>query len=679
MVLPVVAAEKKHIPHVPGSRFTYIHRLPLLDGEGKPVKPDDDVPQPFNFKATCTTKCHDFGQISQGWHFNATDPKADPGRPGQPWFWADKKTGTQLPLSYRAWPNTWRPAQVGLTNWSFIQNFGHHMPGGGPGEDISMDEPGSRWLVSGKLGVNCAACHSGAPAYDHVEWFLQIAGQNFMWAGAAATEICDVTGAARGMPDFYDPLMGPEDEKMAKTAPTVRYNKSKIDSKGRVFFDLPAAPPDQRCLFCHNTMDVGPGTPEAWKSDVDIHLASGMTCSDCHRHGENHKVTRGYEGEAQGADAAVRTLTCRGCHLGDESAASGPDTAGGRLGAPVPVHVGLPTIHLEKLTCTTCHSGPYPKEQAGYVQTSMAHALEFQGAFRGPKAMPYVVGPVFARRAYDHDRIGPQYMVWPSFWARVDGDTVTPLMPDVVKDVAKDAFEKGGDETEQPAVEPSTDPAADKAAGAPAEAGDAGAAAKEAAAPAVEEMKAPADAAHEHIAAGIVKPAEAGPRDLTPQRVLAIMAALKAQPGAKGEPVYVTGGKMWRAGADGKLTGAPHAAAEPAAWPIGHNVRGAGRSLGVKGCTDCHGFGAPVAFGEVPVTSPAYLEPTVLKAMYEFQGRDKMTLQAWAMSYMFRPMFKVVGFVTAGLMAAVLLLYLFLGLAALLRWAGTKAPQGPSL
>jgi hypothetical protein len=64
--------------------------------------------------------------------------------------------------------------------------------------------------------------------------------------------------------------------------------------------------------------------------------------------------------------------------------------------------------------------------------------------------------------------------------------------------------------------------------------------------------------------------------------------------------------------------------------------------------------------------------------MYEFQGRDPLQLKAWAMSYLFRPMFKVVGFTTAGVIAAVLLLYVFVGLAALARWAARKAPQGPS-
>ena len=93
---------------------------------------------------------------------------------------------------------------------------------------------------------------------------------------------------------------------------------------------------------------------------------------------------------------------------------------GGRLGAPVPQHVGLPTIHLKNLTCTTCHSGPYPQAAAVRVQTSRGHALEYQGDFRGDDALPFIENPVYARRP--DGQIGPQRMVWPAFWARVDGE-----------------------------------------------------------------------------------------------------------------------------------------------------------------------------------------------------------------------------------------------------------------
>jgi hypothetical protein len=107
-------------------------------------------------------------------------------------------------------------------------------------------------------------------------------------------------------------------------------------------------------------------------------------------------------------------------------------------------------------------------------------------------------------------------------------------------------------------------------------------------------------------------------------------------------------------------------------------VRPKSQSLGSGGCTDCHALDSPIFFGEVVADSTAETRAPLVKAMYEFEGKDPMELWAWGMSYMFRPMFKVVGFVTAGVIAAVLLAYVLMGLAALARWAAKRAPQGPA-
>jgi hypothetical protein len=604
---PLAAAEKPK--DIPGSRFTYIHRLAPMSAwdPAKPISLKDDWPAPFSWRASCT-KCHEYETIRQGWHFSAPDPKADPGRPGEPWFWVDRRTATQLPLSYRAWPHTYRPSDVGLTNMRFVEIFGRDLPGGGPGE--LPDKDNNRWVIAGKLEINCAACHSGDPGYDNIEYYLQIAAQNLQWAPTATSDFATVTGAARSMPDSWMPEMPPEDEATAKKAPTVVYDKARFDSKGRVFWDLPSDPPDNRCYFCHSLRPVGETAPEVWQTDRDVHTRAGLSCSTCHRHGLDHKIRRGYEGEPGGDDPHLATLTCRGCHLG--AAAAGPDTMGGRLGAPVPLHAGIPTVHFEKLACTTCHSGLYPRDKTQRMQTSRAHALEFQGDFRGDDALPFIAEPVFARNSAGI--IGPNRMVWPAFFGYLDADMVKPLSPDAAYAAAKDEFETRAE----------------------------------------------------------------GVKGLNAEKIAAVLAALAKAKDAKGEAVYVAGGNLYRRAADGSLSGAPHAAAEPVSWPIGHDVRPKGRSLGSGGCTDCHGFDSPIAFGQVVAETPADLGPPVTLAMYEFQGRDPLQLKAWAMSYLFRPMFKVVGFTTAGVIAAVLLLYVFVGLAALARWAARKAPQGPS-
>jgi len=660
-VFAVTAAEKteKKVAHIPGSRFTYVHRLPLAGPEGNPISLKDDPLLPFSYRHSCST-CHEYDVVRTGWHFNAVAPDVPPGRPGQPWFWADQATGTQIPLSYRDWPNCWHPDEVGMSTWTFVLNFGRHLPGGGPGEKADVRDKTARWLVSGKLEINCGSCHSGDPQYDQVENFLQIARQNLMWAATASTSLATVTGAAAGMPPFYDPIMGPEDEKAAEKAPTVHYDASRFDDKGAVFFNLPSTPPDTRCYFCHSMTQVGEGAPEVWKADADVHMLSGLTCTDCHRHGLDHKLNRGYEGEALAEGKPhLATLTCRGCHLGDESAAAGPFTMGSRLGAPVPTHVGLPTIHLEKLACTTCHSGLYPAERTRRVQTSMAHALEFQGPHRGRHALPYIVEPVFMHREYD-GKIGPVRMVWPAFWARIvpaegegetAGETLKPIAPSDVFAMAEDAFKA---RYESAAVEGADENPVEDFAG-------------------VKGAKKPV--AEDEL------PGLTAPRpDLPPAKVKAVLAALAAK--EKGTAFgYVCAGRLHRLDEAGNLAATPHPRAEPVSWPIGHNVRPAEYALGAKpggaACTECHGFGATMAVGEVEVASPADLGDPATEPMYAFQGRDPLQLKAWAMSYLFRPMFKVVGFATAAVIAAFLLAYLVRGMVGAARWAARKAPPAP--
>jgi hypothetical protein len=616
------AAEAKRIEHIPASRFTYVHRVPLKDAEGKVIGLQDKPLMPFSARATCD-QCHEYDRIRHGWHFDAPQSDVPPGRPGQPWFLVSLQTGTQIPLSYRPWPHTWRPADVGMTPWQFVQMFGRHIPGGGPGEMTDTEDPAARWLVSGKLEINCLACHSDNPTYDHIEWYLQIAAQNHLWAAAATTDLASVHGAARRMPDFYDPFMGPADDQTAKSAPTVVYDPSRFDSKGRVFFDLPNQPPSRRCYFCHNNRPVGPGAPDMWKTDQDVHLAAGLQCADCHRNGLDHRIRRGYEGEP-GAETspALATLTCRGCHLGDRQTGAAP----GRLGAPQPIHKGLPPFHLERLTCTACHSGLYPKATAQRVQTSRAHALEYQGPHRGDDALPFIVEPVFARRPYD-GRIGPQRMVWPAFWGRMaDGGKIAPLSAAAVTEAAGEAIRKA-------------------------------------------RKVAPGDS-----------PTEAADRDahgLTAEQIVAGLAALKAL--AEGnEAVYVAGGRLYRLAADGTLeVEEGHEAAAPCSWPIAHDVRPVSESLGVgKNCSDCHAIGSPFFFGEVAAEGPVSGAPPRTLRMYEFQGRDPVQLAAWALSYKGRPMFKIVGYAVAAVTALVLLLYALHALGALTRWFGAKAPGG---
>jgi hypothetical protein len=164
-----------------------------------------------------------------------------------------------------------------------------------------------------------------------------------------------------------------------------------------------------------------------------------MLCVDCHRNGLDHKIVRGYRTEAEErGEPSVGAFSCEGCHLGTDAEIDAV-SLGGRYGAPHPQHRGLPPVHFEKLTCTACHSGPWPEEYAKRVQTSLAHGLGLATREREDDDLPRIVGPTFARQ---HDgKIAPQRMVWgvpAQDSAGGDGDSAGPGVPHYGWSIAHD-------------------------------------------------------------------------------------------------------------------------------------------------------------------------------------------------------------------------------------------------
>ena len=496
------------------SRTPYVHRITLYDEQGEVISPEDEPTRPYSPRATCG-KCHPYDKISRGWHFNAAEPGSDPGRRGEPWIRVDRRTGTQLPLSYRGWPGTLRPGDVGITPWQFVQRFGRHFPGWGAGASHADKpaDPKARWPITGRLEIDCMVCHSASPGYDAGERARQIGRQNLRWAATAAAGIAVVRGDARKVPDDYDPLMPPDPDRPDR--PSVIYDKARFDADERVMFAIGPTPTAERCYFCHTTREVGENSPDAWQVDRDVHLAAGLTCADCHRHGLDHKMTRCVAGER----------SCRGCHLGTSAARRG------RLAAPRPRHAGLPAWHLDKLTCTACHSGPMPADEARQVQTSRAHGLGLSSKDRRADSAPRIVAPVFIRQA--NGKIAAHSMFWPAFWGSVRADAVSPMPP---------------------------------------------------------------------------------------------------------------------------------AAAGPYAWPLGHDVRPAARSLGSGGCTDCHSRDSAFFFGRVAADSTAEGA-----RMHEFMERDPILLAAWASFARFRTAVIWTHLVCCFVLAAALIHHALAGVAYLSR------------
>ena len=398
-----------------------VHLLRLFDEDSSAVRRYDDPHLPFSTRRTCGG-CHDYARIAAGLHFNSTDSTA-PGRPGEPWLLADDLTGTQVPLSWKGAPGSHDPRAFGLTPLPFLTRFGRHFPGGGIGENEGLQDRENflRWQVSGALEINCLACHDASPGYDAAEFAAQTSRQNFRWAAAAASDFAEVTGAARDMPPNFDPYHSVPVDDARKRPPEIRYDWQRFTPDDKILFDIRRRVPDEKCAFCHSTAIAG---TERWQQDQDVHLAAGLSCTDCHRNGIDHDMVRGFAGESESAER--RSLTCAGCHLPGEHA--------GRFGAPQPEHAGLPPVHFEQLSCTACHSGPRPADRPSRVRTSRAHALGTRSAVKSDSLLPQIVAPVFLR-AQD-GRITPHKLIWPSYWAWQRGDSLQPLPPAQIRELA---------------------------------------------------------------------------------------------------------------------------------------------------------------------------------------------------------------------------------------------------
>ncbi len=431
-------AEQKQQPW-DGNRTTPVHLIPLKDEFDQIIVPTESNPLPFSARFTCAP-CHDYKLISGGLHFRTGAATAPSGRAGEPWVWVEEKTGTLLPLSFDRWPGTWRPEEIGLSAWDFTLLFGRHMAGGGVSEPADESiTPASRWNVSGKVEVNCLACHNLSNKQNPSEWAKQILRQNFRWAATAAGGLGEVGGMASRVGPTWDIIDGPNpDDTEWAVPPFVRYDRSLFDSRHQAFLDITGQPPDSRCLACHS---VAPAAINKFQYDADVHTIAGLACVQCHRHDITHAMIRGYEGEAEHNHLLDGdSFTCAGCHLGGDPA-RGPKKPAGRLGAPFPRHRGFPPVHFKRLACTVCHSGPWPEKDLTRVRTSRANRLGIYGIARWETEHPAIFQPVYIRDA--KGKLGPHRLLWPAFWAEKEGEKIRPLLPGEVLASAKKILEPG--------------------------------------------------------------------------------------------------------------------------------------------------------------------------------------------------------------------------------------------
>lgn len=587
-----------------GNRSVPVHLIDLYDADSVLVRPGDQPMLPFSTKVTCG-KCHNYAKVSTGWHFNAADSNVTHGRRGQPWILVDQKTGTQLPLSSRGWPGTFKPEQVGLDPWNFAQTFGRHLPGGGYGEKSELDAPELFWRreISGAFEINCLSCHDVEAGHDQAEYANQLGRQNFRWAAAATSGFANVQGAAKDVPDNYDIYSGLLLNDPQLRAPAITYDLARFNAQGKVLFDLKRRIPNERCYFCHSTRTAH---TERWQAQEDVHLTSGMLCVDCHRNGLDHNMTRGYEGEPQAkANSVAAGFSCEGCHLPDDAREV---PIAGRAGAPIPKHAGIPTLHFERMTCTACHAGPWPTAQAYMVKTSQTHALGTHAVNRSEVALPHLAAPVFVRE--DNGKIAPHKMFWPAFWARINGNAVTPISPEEVAARADTLF-------------------------------------------------------------NAVDSTRSGDWfTLQESQIAEMLRRLAAADSSRSDVAYIAGGRLYRLNQFGKLTQESHAAAAPYSWPVGHDVRPTSQSLGIHGCGDCHSFNAPIYFSQLKVDSPMAADRrSTYKTMTDFVDLSGVYARFFALTFWLRPLLKWLMIFVSVILVGVLLWHGLQGLGSLMKAA----------
>lgn len=563
-----------------GSRSRPVHVIPLRDENGDTIQPNDHLPLPYSTEQTCGGTCHDVQTIRRGWHFNAALPGVTAGRNGEPWLWIDTATATQIPLSYRAWPGTYRPQDVGIGARAFALRFGARTPAPIESDSADSSQDRARWNVSGKLEVNCLACHDRSPIYDQSEFARQLGMENFRYAATAASGMAVVTGSSSKMPGTFDYLLPASvEDSLQPGIPQVHYAAERFLAGQKVAFDIARQADSNRCYYCHTEIDGAVSGKERWKADEDVHMARGMACVQCHSNGLDHMIMRNYEGDSAAAGSAfAESLTCRGCHMGS---ANGQQSSGPHgLNAPYPKHKGLPALHLEKLSCTFCHAGPLPSGKTGMMKTARAHGLGEHNANPDASALPHIVDPVFAQMG--DGKLAPYRAIWPAFWGRMKARRVEPLNPESVRRLLDDKKLS---------------------------------------------RQAPANGNWPSIDIAWVR------------QVLQLLN--QSAPGQT-EAVYIAGGKLYRLDSSGNVKSEANAQAEPYLWAIGHDVRPASQALGANGCQDCHSNTSPVFFGEVQVDSP--LEQLGSWKMNHFQPKVDAAYQlSLANSWKFRIWLKLIG------------------------------------
>jgi len=581
-----------------GNKSVPVHLIKLYDQNGFSIHPNDEYMLPFSTKNTCGD-CHSYDLIKDGTHFSIDVPDST-NRSGEPFIYINHRALTAIPLSYRSWNGTVRPGSIGLTQFDFLKRFGSHLAGGNitENEDLENIDNYLRWLVSGKLEINCLVCHDADSEYDQAEFAKQIGNENFCWATAASSSIASVKGYANKMPDnfdIYNTNTYVDVDLRTTPPPTIIYDSKKFDDDNKVFLDITKNIDNKRCLYCHSST-INSESEKFIFEQEDVHISSGMSCVDCHKNGMNHEIISGYAEEyIDKKYEQLYSFSCEGCHI-----SSNENNFAGRYGAPKPLHEGIPKVHFERLSCTVCHSSFLPDESTKIVKTSRSHKLGVPGPNKMPSTFPLIQSPIFVRS--EKGKIEPRNLIWPSYWAIKNGNELKPLDITFVE------------ENIQPLLR--------------------------------------LDSVYNF---------GEWPK-LSDSSLVAVIDSTNRLYKSDGSVVFISGGKLHQLSDGGRIESSEIEEANAYTWPIAHNVRPSQQSLGINGCDDCHSLNSNFYFSEIEVISSLRSNERTTISMINYQGLNTVYQLLFSFSFYFRPFLKLLLILSTIIISLITLSYVLRGM-----------------
>jgi len=210
------------------------------------------------------------------------------------------------------------------------------------------------------------------------------------------------------------------------------------------------------------------------------------------------------------------------------------------------------------------------------------------------------------------EMLTPNRIIYPSFWARIEGNFLKPIAPEQVAAAAGEILGDKPDAKAFAAMEPLTD---------------------------------------QQVIAVLDKLAGFAPPPPKPADAIGPPTTAPATTPSSGEPVFVTGGMAYRR-ANGKLESSIRPGSGPYYWPLAHDVRGAQQALGARGCTECHAKRAPFFESNVS-TASVIANASAMIPMHS--GESIGSLRAFAATYPLRWVVIVIGYLSA---IVLLLVYL---------------------